>query len=211
MSKAFTDNEKELIRRRLLDQGYRLFSTYGLKKTNVEEIARATGISKGAFYGFYDSKETLFMDVIEQVETRVREQILEAIDLPGPSPRARLHAMLMKAFTLFRDIPILKFITSSDYALVFSHISPEKMREHLIHDKAFIEELFARCQQAGIPITVPPEQVVGLLYPLALSIIHEDDLGQVGVHSNLDLLLELIAAYCLGEIEIQTQGEGRQP
>ena len=65
MPRAFTEHERTVIGKRLLQQGYRQFSAYGLAKTNVEEIAKAAGISKGAFYIFYESKEALFMDVIE--------------------------------------------------------------------------------------------------------------------------------------------------
>ena len=57
MPKAFSEAEKEMIRRKLLEQGYKQFSTYGLKKTNIDELAAAAGISKGAFYIFYESKE----------------------------------------------------------------------------------------------------------------------------------------------------------
>jgi len=205
MSRAFTEHEKELIRGQLLSQGYKLFSTYGLKKTNVDEIANAAGISKGAFYIFYDSKEALFLDVIEMAERRVRQQILDTIELPGNSPRARLFAVLQKAFSLFKEIPILQFVTSSDYELLFRRIPPEKLRTHLSNDRAFINELFTRCHEAGIPIQVQPEQMVALLYPLALTIIHEDDFGTDAFGANIDLLLELVAAYCLGEVEMQLQ------
>lgn len=210
MSKAFSEHEKELIRKRLLEQGYKLFSAYGLKKTNIEEIAKATGISKGAFYKFYDSKEALFMGVIEQAENHVRQQILDVIDLPGASGRARLFAVLKKAYSLFREIPILQFVTGSDYDLLFRRIPAEKLQKHLANDRAFIDKLVTHCHEAGIPIQVPPEQIVELLYPLALSIIHEDDLRKTGFSSNIDLLLELVAAYCLGEVEIQLQEGGYQ-
>ncbi|NTU61928.1 MAG: TetR/AcrR family transcriptional regulator, partial [Chloroflexi bacterium] len=36
MPKGFTEQEKELIRKRLIEQGYKQFSAYGLKKTNIE-------------------------------------------------------------------------------------------------------------------------------------------------------------------------------
>ena len=93
MPKGFTEHEKELIGKRLLEQGYRQFSAYGLKKTNIEEIAEAAGISKGAFYNFYESKEALFMDVIELAEIRFRQEMLAVIDLPGlrPAPAGRLE------------------------------------------------------------------------------------------------------------------------
>ncbi len=84
MPRAFTEQERTVIGRRLLQQGYRLFSTYGLAKTNVEEIAKAAGISKGAFYLFYESKEALFMDVIEEAEVRVRQELLAVIDSARP-------------------------------------------------------------------------------------------------------------------------------
>ena len=205
MPKAFNDHEKELIGRRLLEQGYKLFSAYGLKKTNIEEIASAAGISKGAFYKFYASKELLFMEVIEQTEIRVRQEILGLIDQPGPSPRARLFAVLKKAFAIFRTIPILQFFTGSDFDLLFHRIPLEKFQEHTASDQAFFGELISHCQNAGIPILAQPEQIVGILYPLVSSIIHEDDPAHNNFSAGTDALLELVAAFCLGEVELQLQ------
>jgi AcrR family transcriptional regulator len=205
MPKAFTQHEKELIKQRLLGQGHTLFSTYGLKKTNVEEIAKASGISKGAFYKFFDSKEELFMDVLEQAEIHLRQEILAVIDLPGPSPRARLFAVLKKAFSLFKTMPILQFLTGSDYDLLFRRIPTEKLQEHLTSDQAFFVELTAHCQEAGIPIRAQPDQIGAMLYPLVLTVLHEDNFGQKNLSGGIDLLLEVVAAFCLGEVEIQLQ------
>jgi AcrR family transcriptional regulator len=205
MPKAFTEHEKELINRRLLEQGYRLFSAYGLKKTSIEELAVAAGISKGAFYIFYESKEALFMDVIELAEQRFRQEILAEIDLPGPSPRARLFAVLRKAFALFKTMPVLQSLTGSDYDMLLRRMPAGKLQEHLASDRMFFEELVTRCQNAGIPIRPRAEEIGSLLYPLVLAILHEDDLGQSNFSDSIDLLLELVAAFCLGEVEIQAQ------
>jgi AcrR family transcriptional regulator len=200
MPRPFTDHEKELIRKRLLQHGYKLFSAHGLAKTNVEELARAAGISKGAFYGFYESKEALFMDIIEQVELRMRQEVLAAIDLPGPTPRARLLAALKKTFALFDEMPILRVFTGTDYELLFGRIPADKLHEHLGADRVFIDELITRCRAAGIPVVIAPEQLTGLLYPLVLAILHNEDFGPQAFLGSIDLLLELIAAYCLGEV-----------
>jgi AcrR family transcriptional regulator len=205
MPKGFSEHEKELIRKRLLKEGYKQFSAYGLKKTNIEELAQAAKISKGAFYLFYESKEALFMDVAELAEQHFRQEILAVIDLPGPSPRARLFAVFNKALVLLKTIPILQFFTGSDYDLLFRRIPAEKLQEHLASDRVFFEELIVRCQNAGIPIRARPEEIAGLLYPLVLTILHEDDLGQNDLRGSVDLLLELVAAFCLGEVEIQLQ------
>ena len=205
MPKAFTDLEKDIISKRLLEQGYKLFSTYGLKKTNVEEIAKSAGISKGAFYRFYESKEALLMEVIEEAERRVRQELLAVIDMPGPSPRARMYAILKKAFSLFEAIPVLQFLTGSDYDLLFRRLPAGKLEQHIASDRVFFDQLIARCKKAGIPIRAQPGQIAGLLMTLVLSILHKDDLGQNVFESSLDLHTELVAAFCLGEVEIQLQ------
>ncbi len=205
MPRAFTERERGLIGKQLLEQGYRFFSAYGLRKANVEEIAKAAGISKGAFYNFYDSKESLFMDVVEQVEARIRQKVLVIIDLPGPSPRARLFAVLKKTLALFRTMPILQVFTGSDFDLLFRRLPAEKLQEHLARDRAFFEELIARCQSAGIPIRAQPERIMGLLYLVVLAVLHEDDLGRNEFVDSTDLLLDLVAAFCLGEVEIPSQ------
>jgi AcrR family transcriptional regulator len=205
MPKGFTEHEKELIGKRLLEHGYKMFSAYGLKKTNIEEIAKAAGISKGAFYNFYESKETLFMDVVEEAEKRVRAELLAVIDLPGPSTRARLFAVLKKAFDLFESIPILQFLTGSDYDLLFRRVPADKVQEHVASDQAFFDEVIKHCKKAGIPIRVKSEQILASLYPLVLSILHEEDWGLNSFGGNMDLLLELLAAFYLGEVELRLQ------
>jgi len=203
MPKGFTDHEKELIRKRLVREGYKQFSAYGLKKTNIEELARAAKVSKGAFYLFYESKEALFMDVAELAEQRFRQEIFAAIDLPGTSPRARLCAIFQKAFALLKTIPVLQLFTGSDYDLLFRRVPAEKLEEHLGNDRVFFEELVSRCRDAGIPIRARPEEFLSLLYPLVLAALREDDLGGDRSLGSIDPLLELVAAFCLGEVELQ--------
>jgi AcrR family transcriptional regulator len=102
MPKAFTENERNLINRRLMDEGMRMFSTFGLKKTSVEELANAAGISKAAFYLFFDSKEALFMDVVEVAELHFRSDVLAELETAQGSPRQRLTSVFLRAFSLWR-------------------------------------------------------------------------------------------------------------
>jgi AcrR family transcriptional regulator len=212
MPKAFTAQEKELIQRRLLEEGYKQFSAYGLRKTSIEELAAAAGISKGAFYLFYASKEALFLDVAEQVEQRVRQELFALVDLPGPSPRARLFAVLQRAFRLVKTHPLLRLITSGDFDLLVRRVPPEAFQEHLASDRLFVEELIARCRDAGIPIRAQPEVIASLMYPLVLAVLHEDAfLGTLPLSGGVDVYLELVAAFCLGEVELQLQSPGAPP
>jgi len=212
MPKAFSEREKELIRARLIAAGDQQFSAHGVKKTNIDELARAAKISKGAFYLFYESKEALFMDVMEAVEQRYRQEFLAVVDRPGPSPRARLLAVLKTGFDLLHSTPILRYFSGGDYDWLLRGVPPEKLQAHLASDQAFFVDLVARCRAAGIPIVVPPPAISRLLYPLVLAQMHADSLGGADVSGSVGVLLELVAAYCVGEVALPPLGgpaEGR--
>ncbi len=210
MPKAFSTHEKTLIAARLLEQGRRQFAAFGLRKTTVEELAAAAGISKGAFYLFYPSKEALLMDVVEDAEQRFRQAVLATVAQPGPSPRARLFAVLHKAFTLWKTIPVLQIFTRGDYELLAGRIPAAQLQAHLENDRVFVEELIACCRDAGIPIQAQPSQVDGLLHAVFFTSLHEDDLGPGALTPAFALLLDLIAAFCLGEVAAHV-GVGTDP
>jgi AcrR family transcriptional regulator len=163
------------------------------------------GISKAAFYIFYESKEALFMDVVEQAEIEFRREVLADIERLGPSPRVRLVAVFKKAFALWRTLPILHFFTRSDYDLLAQRVPAEVIQEHLLSDQVFVQEFIHRCQRAGIPVQAQPEEIDGLLHALFFTVLHEDDLGPNSLSDSINLLIELVAAFCLGEIELVTQ------
>lgn len=81
MAKAFTQSRKEIIRRNLVNKGREYFIKYGLKKTSVDELAKATGISKGSFYTFFNSKEALFLAIHEESESKLQEELIQKFEL----------------------------------------------------------------------------------------------------------------------------------
>lgn len=60
MATAFTEQEVQIIKSKLKEAARQFAVTTGVRKTSVDQLALATGISKGAFYKFYPSKEALF-------------------------------------------------------------------------------------------------------------------------------------------------------
>ncbi len=78
----------------------------------------------------------------------------------------------------------------------------------MVGDRLFIEELVARCQEAGIPVRAQPEEISSLLYPLVLTILQADDFGPYQFDHSIDLFLDLVAAFCLGEVESRVAQPG---
>jgi AcrR family transcriptional regulator len=214
MPKGFSEREKELIQARIFENGRKAFSAYGLRKTNVEDLTQAVGISKGAFYIFYDSKEALFMDVVEEAERNFREQVLAEIEKPGLSPRARLKHVFQTAFPIWKSMPILRQVTRVEYSLLLEKMPPEKVQEHLQSDRVFINQLIQHCQAAGILIVTGGEQLAGLMTALFFVSLHEDDFSPDVYPGTINLLVDLVSAFCVGEIrptEETSTPEAKQP
>ena len=74
MARGFTERERENIKRNLLKVGKESWTRYGCKKTSVDELCRQAGISKGAFYLFFESKEALFCEILCSVQNYICEE-----------------------------------------------------------------------------------------------------------------------------------------
>jgi len=62
MRKPLSEREQTAIRAKLLENCRICWGRYGYKKTGVAELASLSGISTGAFYMYFPSKEMLFVE-----------------------------------------------------------------------------------------------------------------------------------------------------
>jgi len=72
MPKHFQKKEKKIIYDRLIEEGKKSWGRYGIKRTNIEEICKAVGISKGSFYTFFDSKEQFLWKYVKIVNNKLK-------------------------------------------------------------------------------------------------------------------------------------------
>ncbi|WP_145026657.1 TetR/AcrR family transcriptional regulator [Paenibacillus sp. Y412MC10] len=63
-----------------MDADKRLFAAQGLKKTSLEQLTAATGIAKSTFYAFYDSKEAMYLDLLELEAAGMEESVWAAVE-----------------------------------------------------------------------------------------------------------------------------------
>jgi AcrR family transcriptional regulator len=70
---------------RLLDAARRVFLDRGLDRAKVEEITRAAGLSKGAFYLHFESKEDAFKEILSDTLAELEVELagIEASRIEG--------------------------------------------------------------------------------------------------------------------------------
>lgn len=66
---------KEEARNRILQQATELFIEQGYKKTKMTEIAKKLGVSKGAIYQYFSSKEELLFEAMKSSQTFRRSSV----------------------------------------------------------------------------------------------------------------------------------------
>jgi len=83
LRKRLTRGEsKELTRLRLIEAAERLFIRKGFDDASVEEISETAGYSRGAFYSNFDSKEQVFLAVIDRRRPEALDEILQRVSEP---------------------------------------------------------------------------------------------------------------------------------
>jgi AcrR family transcriptional regulator len=68
----------EATRAQLIAIATRLFAAHGYEGTSIEAVLREAGVSRGSLYHHFAGKEALYEAVLEDVETKVGMQTVEA-------------------------------------------------------------------------------------------------------------------------------------
>jgi AcrR family transcriptional regulator len=79
------------VKERLLSVATRLFARHGFESTSVQDIVDAAGVTKGAMYHYYGSKDDLLFEVYHRLLTMQTEHLDEIAAGPG-TPEERLRA-----------------------------------------------------------------------------------------------------------------------
>jgi AcrR family transcriptional regulator len=92
-------------RARLLEGAKEIFEENGFLEARISDIAERAGLSHGAFYHYFDSKEEVFREIAELLDNQLAEPMESVIFAPGSSadPQERLFTALRRHLESYRD------------------------------------------------------------------------------------------------------------
>lgn len=76
----------------ILDAAFHAFSTYGYRRTSMDDIAKGAGLSRSALYLTYRNKEDIFRSLAIRYFDEAIRDMTAALDRPGQSPEQALLA-----------------------------------------------------------------------------------------------------------------------
>ncbi|GAA1887827.1 TetR/AcrR family transcriptional regulator [Streptantibioticus ferralitis] len=111
------------VPQRLLAEATRLFADRGFDRTSVQEIVEAAGVTKGALYHYFGSKDDLLHEVYARV-LRLQTERLEEIASGTGTVAERLHRAAA-------DVVVTSIENLDDTKIFFRsmhQLSPEKQK-----------------------------------------------------------------------------------
>jgi AcrR family transcriptional regulator len=71
----------------ILEAAHSCFWRNGIRRTSIDDIARAANVAKGTVYLYFDSKEELFASLASEMCDEVLRGVHAALEAPGPLSR----------------------------------------------------------------------------------------------------------------------------
>jgi AcrR family transcriptional regulator len=191
-----TQRRGEKTRSRILEAAAVGFAEQGYDTTPVAEICQRAGVSKGAFYHHFASKQALFLELLERWLTTLDDRLgqTRTEEAPVPEKLVTMTAMIRRVFQAADEqLPIfLEFWSRAahDPAIWEATVAPYRRY------RAFFADIVRAGVAEGTLRPVDPHTAARVVVSLAVGILVQGLLDAEGAdwgdvaHEGMHMLLE---------------------
>ncbi len=170
----------EETRSRIVDSAVKLFSTSGYNKASVDDICAEAGISKGAFYHHFKSKQALFLGLLDGWLQTIDNAIEASKDKTAPETFMQMTEAFPYIFkTAGEGLPMfLEFWlqASRDKKVWEASIAPYR-RYH-----RYFTSLIKKGMEEGSFVEVDPELASRMIVSTAMGLLLQSLLDPKGAN-----------------------------
>jgi TetR/AcrR family transcriptional regulator len=143
------DKISEDKRRRIIEAAIAEFSDKGFVAANINVIAKNAGISIGSMYNYFDSKESLFLTIVDYGYA-VLEGVIASIDLEKGNIFDKFELLVRAAQQFSKAHPELIRIYLDSASSGLGHLSERLSRQVESITAEFYRGLIAEAKAAGL-------------------------------------------------------------
>ncbi|MBQ6564413.1 MAG: helix-turn-helix transcriptional regulator [Clostridia bacterium] len=175
MATAFSEKERARIVVSLRETARKVALESGMNKVTVEELASKAGISKGAFYKFYPSKELLFLEILEETHTQVYGIAgMLLAQSKAVAQKERAAETILNVCRLLEQSGMVPFI-ENDLPVLLQNLPEEVLKAHYHGDEIHVMELLHRIAPDS---HVPDDFAAATVRSLLLFVAHRTQIGE---------------------------------
>lgn len=199
---SFSEKEKNIIRKKILEEGERQFNSHGLQKTTIQDITSKVGIAKGSFYSFFPSKEMLYFEILENIE-KIREDLLKQAVKEEEDPPRAMENLLKQSRSFVENTPLISDLYHPEtLARLWRKIPPERQQSHLKEDEKAAAEFFTDWKKKGKLADISGKVAVAIIRAYVLLVLQKEMIGEDVYPAVMEHLARFIAAgLCKGGTE----------
>jgi AcrR family transcriptional regulator len=159
------EEKKAATREALLEAATRVFARQGYVATSVDEVAWEAGMTKGAVYSNFASKDDLFAAVVERHQDRRMLAILDTVDPSRPAAEEALQAAEQFAAAIDPEF----FMLTLEY-IMYAARHPEGHRAMRERDRRMKKTIAERLEhfvaEGNFPLIMPAEDMVTAFFAI---------------------------------------------
>ncbi|MGX8793757.1 TetR/AcrR family transcriptional regulator [Oceanobacillus sp. M60] len=187
MARGFSQEEKEKIKANLYMECEKSWVSNGYRKTNIDQLCSKVGISKGAFYLFFDSKEDLFADVMDKVQDRMITHMNKAI-AKFPDKKGFIEGFKL-LYQEYDQGNWIRTLSGDDFQSLLNRLPEDRL---MIHNAQYtMDKLGEIIEKNNLICKEPLPKIIGILSTL-LAISAQKEAIAYDEEEVLDFLLEHI-------------------
>lgn len=185
-------SKSEEREQRIFDAAVELFAHYGFAKTTVDEIAAHAGISKGAVYLHFRSKENLMDRLIAHEGDRLMDLIMARLD---SDPRGiTLFNLYRHSMLAINDSPLLKALYVRDRRVLGDYLRRVQRTPMFHQGMMFGTDFIAHFQSAGlIRSDINPETIAYVLMATRYGILNVEEYAPETASPPIEEMAQVIA------------------
>ncbi|MFD1386347.1 TetR/AcrR family transcriptional regulator [Oceanobacillus oncorhynchi subsp. oncorhynchi] len=162
MARGFSQEEKQKIKENLSIECEKSWVSNGYRKTSIDQLCNKAGISKGAFYLFFDSKEDLFADVMGQVQDRMITRMNEAV-AKSPNKQGFIEGFKL-LYQEYDQGNWIRILSSDDFQSLLNRLPEDRL---IIHSSAYtMRNLSETIEKSNLIYKEPLPKITGILSAL---------------------------------------------
>jgi AcrR family transcriptional regulator len=197
----------EQTRARLLEAAKGIFEENGFLEARVSDIAERAGLSHGAFYHYFDSKEQIFREIAETLDDELAEPMDRVIFAPGSSanPHERLQIALRQHLERYREEARIMGVIEQ-VARYDDHVAAVRSARNKRHREQ-IEASIRGMQRRGIADTTLDPKIAAAALGSMVERFAEMALAQGQLNCKLDDAADTLATLFVNALQMkETKG-----
>ena len=142
MPVGFTDGERKIISTKLRQAALECLQRYGVRQTTVEQLTDKSGISKGAFYSFYETKEHLMFEVLDETRRSIQVELGDRLQAAGHDTK-KISSALFDMCMATKSSIIIDIVKNRELDYLERKLPENDIRKSFDVNMKFIGEYFS--------------------------------------------------------------------